>query len=104
MEWVEALFFLLGMILFFMFIGVPVALALLKAAGQVVRDQRVVSAYGHRRGDSLKSRGGAVLHLRRLPVYNLARFSNGPTKRLDDGLMAKADARYWNISGGPCGL
>ncbi len=31
MEWFEALFFLLGMILFFMFIGVPVALAFLAA-------------------------------------------------------------------------
>ena len=31
MEWFEALAFLLGMILFFMFIGVPVALAFLAA-------------------------------------------------------------------------
>ena len=31
MEWFEALFFLLGMILFFMFLGVPVALAFLAA-------------------------------------------------------------------------
>ena len=31
MEWFEALFFLLGMILFFMFLGIPVALAFLAA-------------------------------------------------------------------------
>ena len=31
MEWYEALFFLLGMILFFMFLGMPVAIAFLAA-------------------------------------------------------------------------